>query len=239
MLFRSVLARRQWKLANKWRADRRLVDIGCGTGQFLKVASQAVPLGFAYGVEIDATSLIVACSAGLAVSEEIPLSDQPTLFTMWHSAEHFPVTELISLFRSVNNHSEHRLLISIPNSDSTALARYGTKAAFSDPEHHHTQMNRVSLEFLLRSSGWKIVAQDRLWLYGLFSCLQTTLNLTMPKNFVYETMRRKGERLPLLLLPKVTLALLRKMPALLRLLAAELNSKSRSCLIIIATPSES
>jgi SAM-dependent methyltransferase len=234
----TFLARRQWKLARKWREDRVVVDIGCGTGQFLMLATKSTPPGMATGVDIDSASMAVAQQAGLSVSNSVSAVDSPTLYTMWHSAEHFQVSELKKLLEMISTNKANRLVIAIPNSNSRALRRHGELAAFSDPDHHHTQMSERSLGFLLNATGWRVVANERLWVYGVFSSIQTTINLSMPKNLLYNSLRRNKTTPSPTALLQALLALITKMPELVRLLRAEFSSQKRSCLIIVAAPTD-
>jgi hypothetical protein len=231
------LARSQARLALKMVGNRELIDFGCGNGSFLMAVLSHSKNGAKKmtGVEQDWPSVLVLESLGMDVSGSLPENIENSLLTMWHSAEHLPVQGLRDILIRTCKPS-NRLLISVPNGDSTAWQIHREAFAFFDRESHFAQYSRKSLSQVLDDSGWKITKYHRSPYYGLFAAIQTTLNLNRPHNEIYNLVKRQGETVPLSLLIKSAIFLLGRAPQLLLMLLAELSTSRCSSLTVSAEP---
>lgn len=237
----TFLARAQWRYARKWLGGRDLVDVGCGTGQFLMTARNIgnMPDRVAYGVEIDAMSTATARASGLEIRSSIDANTSNSLFTLWHSAEHFPVGMLIELLRQIAVHSDNRVIIAVPNADYWGSKMFPEVCAFYDPEHHYTQFNLTSINALLDKTGLQLIKVGRIPVYGLFSAFQTTLNLRLPRNYLHEKMRRRGEQINWKEIVQSGFAIAMGLPRMIKLLVAEITPRTSACLVIVAAPRKS
>lgn len=236
---RSLLATMQWRLVSRWIGTRKLVDIGCGIGDFLQVAQEELGSERCAGIEVDEVSLNHSRMRGLQVSDTFNLNSekQCTLFTFWHSAEHFSTGDMIEMLRKISSREsgEHLVLICVPNSESLAAVLTGEKWSFHDPSHHLVQHNEQSLRMLFHVAGLRVIAVEKMWMYGIFDALQSTLNLSGEKNLLHSILKRgQGEMSPSIVLVS-TISLIRNIVTTVRILAAEFTGRKTSCVVMIGS----
>jgi SAM-dependent methyltransferase len=138
----------------------RLLDIGCGDGEFLFVARE---LGYdVLGVEIDPVARKIASEKGLDVHPSpIPGSSLPTdhfnQITLSHVAEHFhdPVSALREVFSLL--HPGGRVWIQVPNSSAFSIERFGINSRLLEPPRHLVMFSSDSLKKILENIGFKAV----------------------------------------------------------------------------------
>ena len=153
---RVYMGLRKWSIKQKYKrissrggSTKRLLDIGCGTGDFLYLAQQS---GWdTLGVEPDDNARSLALSKDLDVRAQWEDLDEPRfdVITMWHVLEHIPQLELcceklIHLLKPGGT-----LIIAVPNYRSWDALYYGAYwAAYDVPRHlWHFSKNSFSLMF--------------------------------------------------------------------------------------------
>lgn len=234
------LARVQSRYASRWIGNRDLVDVGCGIGSFLEAAMKRKQLGKCYGVEVDEVSVRAAINRGISVVNSLPMEQRhrPTCYTFWHSAEHFPPQELRELLceisPSAGANADNIVIIAVPNSDAAAYREHGQLFAFFDIQHHFVQFNYSSLEGLLQSCGFEVVSRRGIPIYNAFSLFQTILNLRMPHNHLYQQIRREGQSLSVIQTVRVAKVLITEVVPLVKLVLAEFNKETSSCITLVA-----
>lgn len=172
-----------------------LLDIGCGTGEFLRImqlggwnASGVEPspaaAGHAPGVRVYRSELK---DAGLA-----PGSFDAV--TLWHVLEHLPdpsasLRELRALLKD-----DGVLLVSVPNIDSLQAKLGGERWFPLELPRHKWHFSPATLGELLRRCGFGIVSVRHFSLeYGPFCCWQTLFNmLGCEPSFMYKVLKRGG-----------------------------------------------
>jgi len=232
------LARSQAKLVKKISSKSKFIDLGCGNGEFLYALSQgSIPSDSISGVELDSQSIDAARKAGMSVATEIPAGVTNTTVTLWHVAEHIEPQKLIEILTQISE-GNNELVISVPNGDSISWLRYQEAFSFFDPVSHVTQFTSISLENLLAKANWRIVSKYRTPWYGIFNAIQTALNLTRPRNELYELLKRKKSiPSPSILVASVFGLILNLFP-MMRMLIAEISIPSSSSLTILAVPTK-
>lgn len=113
----------------------KLLDYGCGTGDFLV---RAKAIGYtAEGYEPNEKAAVILKKRGVQTIKSIQNIDyQYDIITLWHVLEHIKVPE--SILKSLVNHLKPGglLLIAIPNYDSWDAQHYKSYwAAFDAPRH--------------------------------------------------------------------------------------------------------
>lgn len=236
----SLVATMQWRLVKRWVGTRKLIDVGCGIGDFLQVAQEELGSERCAGIEVDEVSLSFAKMRGLRVSDTFNSnSDQlGTLYTFWHSAEHINTREMIETLRKISSResgSKNLVLVCVPNSDSLAALLTGEKWSFHDPSHHLVQHNEQSLRVLFHVAGLRVIAVEKMWLYGLFDAFQSTLNLSGEKNLLHSILKRGQGEMSLSLVLLSAIALVRNIATTTRILAAEFTGRKTSCVVMIGS----
>jgi len=148
---KSITLRKKEGLLSSFNTSKTLLDIGCGTGDFLLYCKNK---GWnVSGLEPDVNARNKAQNKGLD-----NISDSEQLFsisnkkygvvTMWHVLEH--VAELNKYMQALNNiiEDEGRVIIAVPNPESADAKNYKAFwAAYDVPRHlfHFTKNNIIDL----------------------------------------------------------------------------------------------
>ena len=134
-----------------------VVDIGCGNGEFLKLARA---LGWiTYGIDPDPVAVEIAKSTGASVRQgTLPHTGLPAqqfdLVTLSHVIEHVhdPLDALRECLRILKPGG--KLWIATPNIDSFGHERFRQYWRGLEPPRHLVLFNRKSLELALVTSGF-------------------------------------------------------------------------------------
>lgn len=134
----------------------RLLDVGCGNGQFLLTAGA---LGWeAWGIEPDPHAVAAARSAGLRVEQGgLPETGMPDAYfdvvTMDHVLEH--LHDPVAALREVRRILKPRgiLWIATPNLDSLGSRRFGPHWRGLEPPRHLVLLTPSSLELVCVRAG--------------------------------------------------------------------------------------
>lgn len=140
-----------------WRGAR-LLDLGCGNGQFLEWARD---MGWqVFGADPDPHAVAIAMGHGIDVrvggieqfDEEEPQFD---VITLSHVIEHLhdPIAELKSVHRLLKPNGT--IWIDTPNLDSIGHADFGSSWRGLEPPRHLVLFTRRSLQFALENTGFR------------------------------------------------------------------------------------
>jgi SAM-dependent methyltransferase len=142
-------------------AGRRLLDVGCGNGDFLRIGRS---LGFdVIGLDLDATAAARARESGFTVLvgtvEDAGLD--PGAFdhvTMSHVVEHLhdPVGTLRRVAMLLRPGG--RIWLQTPNLEAEGLKRFGADWRGLEPPRHLTIFDAGSLRAALRAAGFERIA---------------------------------------------------------------------------------
>jgi 2-polyprenyl-3-methyl-5-hydroxy-6-metoxy-1,4-benzoquinol methylase len=161
---------RKWALKNKHelirrhKPDGKVLDVGCGTGEFL-----AYLMGRGYsvhGVEpsekarrqaIESTGINVTASL-----EKLPAQEQFQVITMWHVLEHLP--DLRNAFKRLYSLMSDGglLVIAVPDRECWDASHFGSKWAAWDVPRHLSHFRRKDVHRLLKEHGFEIVETRRM-----------------------------------------------------------------------------
>ena len=162
---KKVNLKHKYQLASTGLPVGKVLDIGCGVGDFLHTAES---FGWACtGVEPseDAKAIAQKRMHGNIVSSD-ELKNFPDgyfdLITMWHVLEHVDDLkwQIAQLQRLINQNG--RIIIALPNYKSYDGQYYKELWAAYDVPRHLNHFNKTTLTNIFKSSGLNLVKMDKL-----------------------------------------------------------------------------
>ncbi len=162
---KSINLKHKYRLATSGMQPGKLLDIGCGVGDFLHTAEMH---GWeCIGVEPseDAKAIAQKRMKGKIITSE-ELEDFPDgafdVITMWHVLEHvddlkWQVAQLQRLVKPFG-----RVVIAVPNYKSYDGQYYKEHWAAYDVPRHLNHFNRITLSKIFKTSGLELVKMDKL-----------------------------------------------------------------------------
>ena len=162
---KSVNLKHKYKLATNGLQPGKLLDIGCGVGDFLHTSEMH---GWeCIGVEPseDAKTIAQKRMKGMIITSEELESFSDGAFdviTMWHVLEHvddlkWQVAQLQRLVKPSG-----RVVIAVPNYKSYDGQYYKEHWAAYDVPRHLNHFNRITLSKIFKTSGLELVKMDKL-----------------------------------------------------------------------------
>lgn len=143
----------------------KLLDIGCGVGDFLHVAEEQGWSGM--GVEPSEEAKTIArkrIKADIITSEELEQIEDETfdVITMWHVLEHVDDLkwEMLQLQRLVK--PKGRIVIAVPNYKSYDGQYYKEMWAAYDVPRHLNHFNKTTITKIFKASGFNLKKTDKL-----------------------------------------------------------------------------
>jgi 2-polyprenyl-3-methyl-5-hydroxy-6-metoxy-1,4-benzoquinol methylase len=153
---RKISLRWKCEIILKEKPSGKLLDIGCGTGEFLdtmKTAGWEVS-----GVEPSATARTKAEHLlNHPISENLENAKGAfDIITLWHVLEHLP--DLSSSLEKINKllNRDGKLLIAVPNHSSHDGKKYGAYWAGYDVPRHLWHFNKEAMAMLLLKHGFTL-----------------------------------------------------------------------------------
>ena len=160
-MVRKISLKQKLKLINKFTTDQKyLLDVGCGTGDFLQVAKQNT--WKISGIEPNAQARTIANNKTDNAVFEIDelLKFQPASFnviTLWHVLEHLPnLEEQVQIFKKLLK-PDGTLIIAVPNYKSYDAKYYKEFWAAYDVPRHLWHFNKESVSKLASKVSMKVV----------------------------------------------------------------------------------
>lgn len=147
------------QLLEKYQPNKgNLLDMGCGTGDFLQAAQQA---GWqVQGIEPNEKAHQIAASKGVTLISGTPVVVDQIFdaITLWHVLEHLPNLELQikELKRTLKPNGT--LFIAVPNYKSFDAGYYKQFWAAYDVPRHLWHFSKTSINRLVEKEGMKVVS---------------------------------------------------------------------------------
>jgi 2-polyprenyl-3-methyl-5-hydroxy-6-metoxy-1,4-benzoquinol methylase len=176
-LIRALANKNKLQKILKLKETGRILDIGCGTGEFLNIMQQT---GWeTFGVEKDQAAVDFASSAYKLNIKAGELADagfgakQFDVITMWHVLEHvyFPVVEMERIRNLLKN--DGILLIALPNIASPDAQFYRQNWVALDAPRHLTHFTKKNMEDLCKRTGFEILETAQLIQDAFFNSLMS------------------------------------------------------------------
>lgn len=166
ILARKFTLRQKLSLVSKYSAKGKLLDYGCGTGDFLLTAAKNT--WQTWGVE-PSTSIAKKDKAQQIVSslDEIPTSEFDAI-TLWHVLEHIPnPNEIIYQLRErISKHGT--IFIAVPNYKSFDGTYYRESWAGYDVPRHLWHFSRSTMSQLLEKNSLKLIKTKPMLLDSIY-----------------------------------------------------------------------
>ena len=160
-IVRRVSVRRKIRLINSFSSnERNLLDIGCGTGDFLRIAQQND--WDVIGIEPNENARRIANLKTVnSVFGNDKLSElKPKSFdviTLWHVLEHLPKPEeQLPLFKKLLK-PNGTLIVAVPNFKSYDAQHYNKYWAAYDVPRHIWHYSRYSISKIFKKENMKVV----------------------------------------------------------------------------------
>lgn len=144
------------KLLEKYIPQKgTLLDIGAGTGDFLRVAKQK---GWqVFGVEPEQKAIAIAKQKGIELQQNTQQINQTfDCITMWHVLEHIPNLQEQICFLHKHLNQNGILIIAVPNYKSKDAQIYGKYWAAYDVPRHLWHFSKISIHKLFTENGFQI-----------------------------------------------------------------------------------
>ena len=156
---RNISIKKKYKLVKKHAKGKRLLDIGCGTGEFIFFCKQN---GFdVKGIEPgEKPRFFAQTEYKLDVHEEVYLDNlihpEFDVITLWHVLEHVHLLhERMNKIVEIMN-PDGTLIIAVPNSDSWDARYYGKFWAAYDLPRHLYHFSQETMQLLAQKHALKI-----------------------------------------------------------------------------------
>lgn len=162
---KAVNLKHKYKIATNGKSAGKLLDIGCGVGDFIHTAEEQ---GWqCTGVEPSQDAKAIAkkrIKAEILLSEDLEqiTNDTFDVITMWHVLEHvddlkWQVTQLQRLIKKGG-----RIVIALPNYKSYDATFYKEKWAAYDVPRHLNHFNKETLVKIFKTKDLNLVKTDKL-----------------------------------------------------------------------------
>ena len=138
------------------KGNVRLLDIGAGTGDFLRVAAQR---GWSVsGVEPEKKARDRAEEKGILLKEDkTHITDTYQVITLWHVLEHVPNLQEQIAFLQDHLTMGGLLVIAVPNYRSRDAQHYGKYWAAYDVPRHLWHFSQESIRLLFTEKGFQLI----------------------------------------------------------------------------------
>ncbi|WP_346883441.1 class I SAM-dependent methyltransferase [uncultured Algibacter sp.] len=174
-LVRSISLKKKLRLINSSSSGgKSLLDIGCGTGDFLKIAQQNN--WDVSGIEPDSQARNIAnkkTKDSVFETEHLKTFKASSfdVITLWHVLEHLPnLDEHITIFKKLLK-PDGVLIIAVPNYNSYDAKHYKQFWAAYDVPRHLWHFNQDSISKLVLKQSFKVKKVKPMWFDAFYVSL--------------------------------------------------------------------
>lgn len=170
---RKRMLARKHAVLRRYHPHGRVLDVGCGTGEFL-----AYLMGRGYLVQGVEPSPIAREQAiahhsieVLPALERVPAQEQFQVLTLWHVLEHMP--HLHDLFKRLYAYLSIGgiVIIAVPDRESWDAQHYGPFWAAWDVPRHLSHFRKRDVQRLLQEHGFELIRTRPMWFDSTYVAL--------------------------------------------------------------------
>ncbi|MFD1616179.1 class I SAM-dependent methyltransferase [Gelatiniphilus marinus] len=187
-LVRQFSLKKKLKLINSFASkEKNLLDVGCGTGDFLQTAKQNNWKIFGIEPNEQARDIANKKNNNAVFKTDQLLKFQPNSFdviTLWHVLEHLPnLEEQISILKKLLKPNGN-LIIAVPNYKSYDATHYKQFWAAYDVPRHLWHFNKASVSKLVLKQAFKVVKIKPMWFDAFYVSLLSEKYKSGKMNFI-------------------------------------------------------
>lgn len=160
-IVRTISLKRKIKLINSFKSgDRKLLDIGCGTGDFLQIAKENDWQVF--GIEPNEKARVIAnnkTNNAVFITEKLMQFQKHSfdVITLWHVLEHLPnLQDQIKILKDLLK-EKGTLIIAVPNHESYDAKYYNNFWAAYDVPRHLWHFNQSSISKVFATKNMEVI----------------------------------------------------------------------------------
>lgn len=163
---RSYTLKNKSRLIKSYIQEGQILDIGCGTGEFLNIMQQSKFVATGIEPNQDAQKFAKR-NYGLAVFDEDDIEGLQKKFfnviTMWHVLEHvYNLNERIAQIKELIA-EDGILIVAVPNPSSWDAKHYRQFWAAYDCPRHLYHFDKVAIEKLFKNYGFELINQKPMY----------------------------------------------------------------------------
>jgi len=168
------------------RKSGSILDIGCGTGKFLKTMKQS---GWKItGVEINETARRIAknntCSVILSQADLFESKQKYDIITLWHSLEHlYDLKKYLNII-STSLNADGIIMVAVPNYQSFDAKYYKQDWAAYDTPRHLYHFSFEAMVKLMKKINFKLIQSKQLPFDPFYVSLLSELSVRKKHNII-------------------------------------------------------
>lgn len=152
-LVRKYSLKKKERLISSFGLEKKMLDVGCGTGSFLAHCSREN--WNAFGTEPNSKARAIAQESGHTIQDSLEnLTEKDfSIITLWHVLEHIPNLEE-TIVRLQNKLVKNgRIILAVPNFESWDAKHYGEFWAAYDVPRHIWHFSKRSIQLIFERHG--------------------------------------------------------------------------------------